>query len=76
MATSCNAILYLGQFTRQSETLQVKNLVDQYQGIIKTMLGQASPKLLLVDYDPAKAKVIDIIKYLQARGIVAKVIGL
>lgn len=76
MARIGNAILYLGQFSTKSEVIRVKNLVDQYQGIINTMLGQATPKLLLVDYDPARTKITDVIRFLNARGIVAKAIGL
>ena len=72
----CNAILYMSQISELSETKRVKGLIDQCYGVVNTMLGQATPKLLLVDYDPAQAKMIDLVNFLKSRGIIAKIVGL
>lgn len=76
MNNYCNAILYFSKITEKSETIQVKSVVDQCKGIVKTMPGQASPKLLLVDYDPGKARISDIIETLEGHGIYARAVGL
>ncbi|WP_455208017.1 hypothetical protein [Kaarinaea lacus] len=76
MKHCCNVMLYIQQFVSREQLAEAKNIVDTCKGIVNSMLGQASAKLLLVDYDPDMVSGKDIIDTLKGHGITAKLVGM
>ena len=76
MKHCCNVMLYIQQMVSQDQMAEVKKIVDTCKGIVNTMLGQTSAKLLLVDYDPDMVSGKEIIETLKGYGISAKLVGM
>ncbi|MGD8560538.1 MAG: hypothetical protein PVH04_12785, partial [Gammaproteobacteria bacterium] len=69
-------LLYIRDFMTRDQLLEAKNKVDQYKGIINTMLGQVSANILLVDYDPGVVSGKEIVDQLERHGISAKLVAI
>jgi hypothetical protein len=76
MKTCSNVLLYMRQFVNRDQLADAKRKVDDYKGIINTMLGQVSANILLVDYDPRVVSGKDIVDRLKSQGISAKLVGM
>lgn len=76
MKHCCNVMLYIQQFVSQEQMAEAKKIVDTCKGIVHSMLGQTSAKLLLVDYDPDMLSGMEIIETLKGHGINAKLVGM
>ena len=71
-----NVMVYIQQFVSQEQMAEAKKIVDTCKGIVNSMLGQTSAKLLLVDYDPDVVSGKEIIETLKVHGISAKLVGM
>lgn len=76
MKHCCNVMVYIQQFVSQEQLAEAKKIVDTCKGIVNSMLGQTSAKLLLVDYDPEVVSGKEIIDTLRGHGITAKLVGM
>ena len=76
MKHCCNVMVYIQQFVSQEQLAEAKKIVDACKGIVNSMLGQTSAKLLLVDYDPDMVSGKEIIDTLKVHGISAKLVGM
>jgi hypothetical protein len=69
-------MLYIQQFVSREQLAEAKKVVDACKGIVNTMFGQNSTKLLLVDYDPDMVSGKEILDTLRGHGIKAKLVGM
>jgi len=76
MKHCCNVMVYIQQFVSQDQLVEAKRIVDTCKGIVNSMLGQTSARLLLVDYDPEMVSGVEIIATLKGHGITAKLVGM
>ena len=76
MENYSNVVLYIQQFADRQQLVGAKQIVDTCKGIVNSMLGQTSAKLLLVDYDPGIVSGKEILDTLKGHGISAKLVGM
>ena len=76
MKNCSNVVLYIQQFVDRQQLASAKQIVDTCKGIVNSMLGQTSAKLLLVDYDPSIVTGKEILDTLKGHGISAKLVGM